>query len=80
MGRRGGAGGQRGVAEHIFHVPAISCQHCVRTIVRELSSVPGVQAVRADLASKQVVVVFQGEDALDRVRARLREVGYPPAE
>jgi len=68
------------MASHTFHVPAISCQHCVRTITRELSALSGVQAVHADLATKDVEVTYEGADTLDLVRATLREIGYPPAE
>ena len=68
------------MASKTFRVPAISCQHCVRTITRELGAVPGVQEVRADVTTKEVVVVYEGDGVLERVRSTLREIGYPPAE
>ena len=68
------------MASKTFRVPNISCMHCVRRITQALSALPGVQDVRADVATKQVVVVYDGEGTLDKVRAALNEIGYPPVE
>jgi copper chaperone len=67
------------MAAQTFHVPNISCQHCVRRITQALTAVPGVQTVQVDIATKQVEVTYEGADTLDRVRATLEEIGYPPA-
>ncbi len=39
-----------------FRVPNISCGHCVMTIKRELSELPGVIEVDANVDSKHVTV------------------------
>ena len=68
------------MANKTLTVPNISCAHCVRRINQALGAVPGVKAVHADAATKQVVLEYEGEDALERARAILNEIGYPPAE
>jgi copper chaperone CopZ len=67
------------MAAQTFHVPNVSCQHCVRRITQALTALPGVQTVRVDIPTKQVEVTYEGADTLDRVRATLEEIGYPPA-
>lgn len=68
------------MATQYYHVPNISCMHCVRRITQALSTVPGVKSVNADVDSKQVAVTYEGADTLARVRDKLQEIGYPPAE
>ena len=66
------------MATKTFRVPAISCMHCVQRIAKALSAVSGVQKVQADVVTKQVVVVYEGEEAVERARQVLTEIGYPP--
>ncbi len=63
-----------------FKVPNISCEHCVRTIKRELGALPGVSSVEGEVETKLVTVTYQGPEALKRVVETLREIGYPPEE
>lgn len=63
-----------------YEVPAISCGHCVATIERELKFVDGLDSVKADLASKRVVVDVRDEGVLKNVESTLAEIGYPPAK
>lgn len=65
------------MATQTFRVPNISCMHCVRRITQALSGMPGVQDVKADAATKTVTVSYSGADTLERVRAKLEEIGYP---
>ena len=60
-----------------YHVPAISCGHCVNTIERELKEVAGVQSVKAEEKSKNVTVDTVDEKTLATVEATLAEIGYP---
>ena len=60
-----------------YHVPNISCGHCTATIERELKFVDGVEQVKADQASKDVVVDVRDEGVLREVEAMLAEIGYP---
>ena len=62
-----------------YDVPNISCGHCVATIEREIDAVPGVKAVKADLDSKHVTVLYDDEAVLSRVEETLDEIGYPAA-
>lgn len=63
-----------------LQVLAVSCQHCVRRITQALSALPGVQAVRVDLATKQIQVDYEGADVPECVRTTLEEIGYPPGQ
>jgi len=60
-------------------VPAISCGHCVATIEREVSELPGVASVKAEQASKRVTISWDPE-AIDWVviEDHLEEINYPP--
>jgi copper chaperone CopZ len=61
-----------------YNVPNISCQHCVHTIVNELSELPGIQSVNADVTSKQVVVTFAPPATEEAIISLLTEINYPP--
>ncbi len=63
-----------------FFVPAISCQHCVMTIKRELSAISGVGKVEGDPQTKQVTVTLSSEDLLPKVKELMTEIGYPIAK
>lgn len=65
--------------EKSYHVPNISCGHCTATIERELKLLAGVQAVKAELESKQVAVTVSEPAVLASVEATLSEIGYPAA-
>jgi len=60
-----------------YQVPNISCGHCTATIERELKSLEGLQHVKAELESKEVVVEVIGEEVLAEVESLLEEIGYP---
>ena len=63
-----------------FKVPNIGCNGCVRTIQNEVSLVPGVSAVKADLPTKMVTVTFDGGSTWDAIKAKLVEIEYAPEE
>jgi copper chaperone len=58
-----------------FVVPDVSCSHCVEAITSEVATVPGVQSVEVDLASKTVTVVGDPLDG-DAVVGAIDEAGY----
>ena len=62
-----------------FHVPNISCGHCVMTIKREVSELAGVVSVEGDPATKDVHISFQPPATQDSIKALLDEIGYPAA-
>jgi len=68
------------MARKSFKVPNISCEHCIRTIKREVGALPGVSNVEGEVETKEVTVVYDGEGTLKKVSEILKEIGYPPAE
>lgn len=46
------------VIKDVISVPGMHCQHCVMSVKRALSMVPGVKAVDVDLEKKIVNVAF----------------------
>jgi copper chaperone CopZ len=46
-------------------------------IKRALASVTGVSAVEVDVLTKMVTLTIADEQALDRARASLDDIGYP---
>jgi len=60
----------------IFSVPDISCQHCVRTIEKNLSRLAGVNSVRVDIKSKEVNVCC-ADDIPEQIKEVLEDAGYP---
>jgi copper chaperone len=63
--------------EHRFHVPGISCGHCVATVVKALQPL-GVQ-VAADTAGKQLSVEAPPSISREQLVKLLTEAGYPPS-
>ncbi|MFV9506981.1 MAG: heavy-metal-associated domain-containing protein [Oscillochloridaceae bacterium umkhey_bin13] len=59
-----------------FHVPAISCQHCVRAVTNEVSKLVGVGEIKVDLDSKVVTVAHNEFVAPDAIVAAIKEAGY----
>lgn len=60
-----------------YTVPNISCNHCVHTIINELNDLPGVKAVQAEVASKQVRVDYEPPATTEKIEELLAEVNYP---
>ena len=63
--------------EKVFHVPSISCQHCVHTIKMELSEILGVKSVAPDAITKEVKVVFDEPATEQVIIDKLEEINYP---
>ena len=64
--------------ELTYTVSGMSCGHCKAAVEEEVSRVPGVEFVNADLDSKLVVVRGDGlEDG--SLRAAIDEAGYEAA-
>jgi copper chaperone CopZ len=62
------------------HVPAISCDHCARTIREELLDLEGVAWVEVDVTAKSVRIGWQPPAAWATIAAHLREINYPVAD
>ena len=61
-------------------VPNISCGHCTHTVEMELGELAGVQSVKADIESKQVVVQWDDPATWEKIEALLQEINYPPEQ
>ena len=61
--------------DRVFHVPDMSCQHCIATITGVLRA-NGVELVDIDLVSKRVVADFGTVAARERAFAAIRDSGY----
>lgn len=60
-----------------YTVPAIHCGHCTHTIEMEVGELQGVQSVKADQATKQVVITFDPPADEAKIKALLAEIDYP---
>lgn len=60
-----------------FEVPGISCRHCTHTIQMELSDIPGVASVSADVDTKFVTVSFEPPATPEAIEKLLAEINYP---
>jgi copper ion binding protein len=60
-----------------YTVPAISCGHCTHTIETEVGEIQGVQSVKADEATKKVVITFDAPADETKIKALLAEIDYP---
>ncbi len=62
-----------------YSVPAISCNHCTHTIELEVGELEGVQAVKAEVDSKNVTITFDNPANEEKIKALLAEIEYPVA-
>lgn len=63
-----------------YMIPNISCHHCTHTISMELSELPGVSKVDAEVQTKQVKVTFEEPVSEQAIKETLIAINYPPAE
>lgn len=63
-----------------FTVPNIGCIGCVKTIESEVGAIDGVSKVKADLATKSVLVEWNSPATWDKIQVILVDIEYPPAE
>ncbi len=61
-----------------FQVPAIGCDGCVKTIKTEVSQLPGVTQVDADVDTKMVTVEWNEPASWTGIESKLVEIDYPP--
>jgi copper chaperone len=61
-----------------LEAPDISCDHCIMSIEKAVSRLPGVRFVSGDPDGKRVIVEFDpGMANLDAIQAAMEEEGYP---
>ncbi len=60
--------------------PAISCEHCQRTVEGAIGALPGVASVHVEIPSKTVQVSYDpAHVSRDTILAVMEEEGYPVA-
>jgi len=61
-----------------LEAPDISCDHCIMTIEKAVTKLPGVQFVSGDPENKQVTVEYDPARAnMAEIEQALEEEGYP---
>lgn len=68
------------MAERVYRVPDVSCEHCVSAITNELTQIDGVQNVQVDLDSKLVTVSAADSVNEQQIREGIDEAGFDIAE
>ena len=65
------------MARQTFHIPKISCGHCVMAIKNELGEMDGVHSVDGAPDTKTVVVEWDAPASEAAIRERLQDIHYP---
>lgn len=65
------------MATETLKVPNISCEHCVKTIKRELGMLDSVASVAGDVDTKMVTIEYVDGGDPNEVQKTLEEIGYP---
>jgi copper chaperone len=65
------------MAKQTFHIPKISCGHCVMAIKNELSELEGIRSVDGAPETKTVVVEWEAPASEAAIRERLQDIHYP---
>jgi len=63
--------------KHVFSIPNISCDHCIRSIQNELSELDGVTSVKGDVKNKTAMVEWEDPASMEMIMQTLKEIGYP---
>ncbi len=64
------------MAVHVYRVPDVSCEHCVKAITDELGKIDGVSKVDVNLSSKLVTVEADERVPDSALRSGIDEAGY----
>ncbi|RZU71771.1 copper chaperone CopZ [Micromonospora kangleipakensis] len=59
-----------------YAVTGMTCEHCVRAVTAELTTLPGVEEVRVDLSTGTATVTSADPLPVESVRAAVDEAGY----
>jgi len=62
-----------------FHVPDISCDHCVRAITNEVKEIAGVATVTVDIPTTMVTIAHDNV-AQPAIIAAINEAGFDTVE
>jgi copper chaperone len=59
-----------------YHVPEVSCGHCVKAITEELQPISGVSRVEVDVDTKLVTVEHDGSVTDAQLRSGIEAAGF----
>ncbi len=59
-----------------YSVAGMTCDHCVKSVIEEVTKIPGVSDVQVELSSGAVNVVSEQPLDASAVRAAVEEAGY----
>jgi copper chaperone len=69
------------IQERVLSVPAISCEHCVKTITETLSRLPGVEAVKTSVSQRTIDLRYDPQRvSLEKITSALDDAGYQVAQ
>ncbi|MDO8616677.1 MAG: heavy-metal-associated domain-containing protein [Dehalococcoidia bacterium] len=61
-----------------LEAPDISCDHCIQSIQKAVTKLPGVQFIAGDPEAKRVTVEYDPSAvSLDAIERAMEEEGYP---
>jgi copper chaperone len=61
-----------------LEAPDISCDHCIQSIEKAVTKLPGVRFISGDPEGKRVVIAFDPAVVeQDAIEAAMEEEGYP---
>lgn len=61
-----------------LEAPDISCEHCIASIQKAVTRLPGVRFLEGDPAAKQVTLEYDaGSVQLDAIERAMEAEGYP---
>ncbi|MGI8677741.1 MAG: heavy-metal-associated domain-containing protein [Jatrophihabitans sp.] len=67
------------MADKLYTVTGMTCEHCVNSVITEIGAVTGVQSVTVDLDTGRVTVGGDGFSD-EQIRAAVDEAGYALAD
>lgn len=59
------------------HISDVNCNHCVNTVIREISDLNGVSSISGDAESKSFTFEWNEPASWEQISAELDELGYP---
>ena len=61
----------------VLKVNGMSCDHCVKSITKAVSALPGISGVMVDLKGKTVSVEHDPDQSpVDKIKAEIEDQGY----
>lgn len=61
----------------ILHVDGMACDHCVNSITKALSALPGIDSVAVDLKAGTTVVEYDpAQSPLEKIKEEIEDQGY----